>query len=131
MQTLNPLALTPISATLVGKILSAGDYAVSEVGIIWSKNAEPSIQNGQQLKITNINQTIPFSYQFKVENLLPDTKYYYRTYALSRGHVYYGETISFSTAKAVGTIVKTNHHLEKDEQGNLIMPSLMSIVGLL
>lgn len=121
MQTLSPLALTPVSATLVGKLLSAGDYAVSEVGIIWSKNTDPNLQNGQQLKLSNINQPLPFSFQFKVDNLVPENKYYYRTYTISRGQVYYGETKSFTTGKLVATAVKTNNQLEKDDNGNLLI----------
>jgi len=79
-----------------GQILSDGGSPVTEKGICWSIQNNPTIDNN---KITNTDNVTSFT--AKITGLQPNTNYYARTYAINAKGTSYGNVITFTTQDGV------------------------------
>lgn len=80
-------------ATMAFARMTATGTGITERGICWSENPEPTIKDNKTTKYLSNNGNI-----YWLESLKPGTKYYMRAYAITTGkQVGYGETIKFYT----------------------------------
>ena len=72
------------------------------IGIIYSTNSSPTLQNGKLL--TSRDLDVNNMYQVEVTDLTPATKYYFKSF-LSRSNLnYYGEVKDFTTAQVLASV---------------------------
>jgi uncharacterized protein (TIGR02145 family) len=95
------LSLSHTSVLLSGKILSNGGDSITEIGICWSLNPNPTIHDF--VKTSDSIKLDDFSVE--VDNLGPNT-YYARAYAINSVGEGYGDVISF-TIERILPIVTT------------------------
>ena len=98
--------ITETSATLYGySSLPRTELGSSTVGFIYSTSSEPTQSNGK-LKSTKefLSDT---QFVASISGLVPDTKYYFRSFLLQNGTYLYGSVSSFTTAK-INAKVTTN-----------------------
>jgi hypothetical protein len=95
-------AITLISAVSGGNVVSAGGLALTERGVCWSTNFEPTIDDH---RTTDGNETGEFT--SRITGLTGGTNYYVRAYATNATGTSYGAEIKFSTATALATVTTT------------------------
>ena len=83
--------VTPISATVSFSINSLGGGNISESGIVYSSNSNPNVDDDNKVVSNKNNASIDLN------NLSPDTTYYFRPYATNESGMFYGEEMSFTT----------------------------------
>ncbi len=90
-------------AIITGSIVSTGGAPITEKGVCISKNTGPTINN---LKILSTDTGKFFT--VKVNNLLSNTVYYARVYAINAGGIAYGNEVTFTTLafNLTGTFLK-------------------------
>ena len=76
------------------------DSLVSTYGLCWSMNEHPTINDSKTIYKpfwkTNFKwDTVFCNFSCNMTNLIPDTKYFVRTYAINSDGVFYGNEISF------------------------------------
>ena len=82
--------ITSTGATISGNVNSDGGFAVTERGFIYGTNANDLTQ-------TVTSGSGSGSYTKILNNLTPNTTYYYKAYATNRLGTAYGEVLSFTT----------------------------------
>lgn len=85
-------AITYMSATSGGEIISEGDSAVTTRGICWSTGHNPDITDD-----TTINLEPTVAYTCAMSDLTASTTYYVRAYAINAIGTAYGQELSFKT----------------------------------
>ena len=113
IQTLNgsfPILITlPInnisefSATAGGNITADGGSPISQRGVCWSTNQNPTIADNST---TNGSGVGVFS--SSLTNLTPNTTYYVRAYASNGNGIAYGNQVNFTTTTSLPTLVTSN-----------------------
>lgn len=93
------LSVTAISATSGGNITSDGGDPVTERGVCWSTDINPTIDDNK-----TSDGSGPGSYTSEITNLQPVTTYYVRAYATNSTGTAYGNEISFSTMASAPVI---------------------------
>ncbi|KIO78613.1 hypothetical protein TH53_02325 [Pedobacter lusitanus] len=95
LTTNSPSLVANTSATTGGTVTSSGGSPVTERGIVWSTTANfiPDMTSGN---VTS-NGAGTGSFDSKLKDLKPDTKYYVRAYAVTLAGVAYGQQVSFTT----------------------------------
>ncbi|WP_313101371.1 pectinesterase family protein [Epilithonimonas sp.] len=96
----NPATVSTTAASLIstttassgGTISSNGGGAITASGVVWSTNQNPTTADFK----TSENATTG-SYTSNLNNLLPATTYYVRSYATNSAGTSYGNEISFTT----------------------------------
>lgn len=88
------------SATLSGEVTSEGSDPVSERGVCWGINENPTTSND---KATSAGTT--GAYSVSAINLKPDTLYYYRAYAINEAGTSYGTNQTFKTKSQGGAFL--------------------------
>ncbi|KGO92730.1 hypothetical protein [Flavobacterium subsaxonicum] len=92
MVTYEPESVLTTSASLGGLALGDGGLTISEYGLVYSTNAQPTIND------TKIVEGTGYGEFFKsYTNFLPATTYYYRSYGVNQTGTGYGEIYSFTT----------------------------------
>jgi hypothetical protein len=84
--------ITAASASSGGIISSDGGSAITVCGICWSLSPEPTIADFSTLKLPAI-----WDYNLVMNNLLPNTAYFVRAFAINAAGPAYGNELSFST----------------------------------
>ena len=98
--TSTPTNVSSTSAKIDGNVTNDGGTSVTERGVCYSTNANPTTSN---TKITSGSGTGPFTCD--LTDLQEETTYYARAYAVNEKGTAYGEEISFTTrAKTVATV---------------------------
>jgi len=93
VQTYPPLNITPHSAVLQGEILSDGGTNIYEKGFYIGRNPNPEISGGLKVSLdTNIDV-----FESIVEDLLPETQYYVKAYAINFTGTSFGIELAFIT----------------------------------
>lgn len=88
--------ITPSSATLNGEILSAGSPKYKEIGFVYSKDAQPTLEKTIEKLQCQVNNNKLFSYN--ITDLTYDQTYYIRAYAINDiGTAYSSNELSFKT----------------------------------
>lgn len=93
--TVGSVATTSISietATGHGNVLSDGGSAVTERGICWGTSIDPTIAGTHDDSGTGLG-----AFSVSLINLLPDTQYYARAYAINIVGIAYGGNVMFDT----------------------------------
>ncbi len=90
------LDVTAKTATCGGTIMSTSISDIIEYGVCWSTSPKPTIKGFRTIQTDSL-----FEYQSKLIGLLPNTKYFVRSYATSNEGTGYGNAISFSTEDGV------------------------------
>ncbi len=94
--------ITEISAVLTGYANPTTDMGEVTVGILYSKEKEPSLQNGQQLISTELDRDNRYSVE--AVDLSSNTTYYYKSFIKYGGLYRYGDIKSFNTLKVTATV---------------------------
>ncbi len=106
-----PLVLTDIvtdigthSAIGNGQIADLGEPAAYQHGFCWNTTGDPSVLDNKSEKgpVSEIGY-----FSTLIDNLVPDTTYYARAYAVSAAGTFYGEVASFNTAASASAPVAT------------------------
>lgn len=92
--------ITQSTATAQGNVTDDGGSAVTERGVCWSKNHEPSIND---YHLSNGSGT--GSYNVELTNLSPNTTYYVRAYAKNSVGIAYGNEVSFATEGGLASVI--------------------------
>ncbi len=106
------VSINQISATVNSYIISQGSSSVSERGICWNYNPNPTIYNNKINSGSGIG-----NFSTTMSNLRPNTTYYVRAYATNSFGTIYGANKSFTT---------TNAYYEGFENG---YPTIWSGIG--
>ncbi|WP_312766082.1 pectinesterase family protein [Epilithonimonas sp.] len=97
--TVSTAAISSIStttATTGGTISSNGGGAISESGVAWSTNQNPTTADSKTA------ENVPSgSYVSALTGLLPNTTYYVRAYATNTAGTSYGSQVSFTTLASI------------------------------
>lgn len=84
--------ISSISASSGGIISSDGFSEITISGICWSLNPEPSTADFTTLKLPAV-----WDFDLVMNNLLPNTTYFVRAFAINAAGIAYGNELSFST----------------------------------
>lgn len=105
------LSTNPVTDTLATSAISGGDItddggsAIISRGVVWSLNPNPTID-----LITKTNDTTTSSkYTSLIQQLIPNTLYFVRAYAVNNIGIGYGNEISFNTKSINVPTLTTNY----------------------
>lgn len=90
--TYSPQEITATTVKCGGDVIAAQGLSLTELGVCWGKEQNPT---ADQTHLSTSVWNEPFV--CTITDLEPDTKYYYRAYALRGLVYYYGEEKSFTT----------------------------------
>lgn len=85
-------ALSKNSVTISGDVTSDGFASVTDRGIVWSANPEPTISGDKESSGTGEGE-----FEAAITGLTPNTLYHARAFAVNSVGVSYGEEITFTT----------------------------------
>lgn len=97
--------ITKNSAEVGGKIVDVGDQPITEAGVVWSLNAQPSLADNT-VEVEDLKNLTEFS--LLITGLKAEQTVYYRAYALSNAGYAFGDVLSFKTAEATMPVVATS-----------------------
>jgi hypothetical protein len=103
INTISASSVTFSSAVSGGNITSSGGTSVIQRGVCWSINQNPTISDN----FTN-NGGSDGSFTSQLNNLISNTTYFVRAYAINAAGTSYGNQISFTTSQALATLVGVN-----------------------
>ena len=84
--------VTDEAAVITGSIISSGGTDIDEVGFCWSISQNPTIDDDLTVSTIETGHFIGLA-----DDLLPNTKYFVRSYAQNSIGVSYGNELNFST----------------------------------
>jgi uncharacterized protein (TIGR02145 family) len=106
--------LTQTTVTSGGEITDEGDSAITDRGVCWSTNENPTLSDSHTSDGAGVGKFIS-----SVSCLNPDTRYYIRAYAKSNAGVGFGNPVSFTTDIAgVSFNNSQNYGTVTDVEGN-------------
>lgn len=88
--------ITLTTAIVGGNVTDDGGAVVTERGVCWGGNDNPAIDDGQSFHVNEGSGVGEFS--ISLVDLMPNTIYYVRAYAINSEGTAYGELKSFRTA---------------------------------
>lgn len=88
------------SVTMHGYLFDNGGFDIIELGFCWDQNGNPSVDTDKKYIVSNEVGT----YHITIQNLSPNTHYYYRAYAKNKNGVVYGELGEFTTKDGSPTV---------------------------
>ena len=94
MATYEPQNVLTTSASLGGVTLSEGGKEITEYGIVYGTNPEPTTNDTKKAEGSRLGD---FYYNYEIFN--PGTTYYYRSYGTNVTGTGYGETYTFTTSE--------------------------------
>ncbi len=94
--TLSVSEITETSAVAGGEVISDGGAEVTERGVCWSVEANPTIENDKTLDGEGLG-----SFQSILSDLSQNTTYYVRAYATNSEGTAYGEEVTFKTLEEI------------------------------
>ncbi|WP_256761021.1 S-layer homology domain-containing protein [Cohnella sp. WQ 127256] len=92
-------AITSVTATVGGSVITDGIATIAERGIVYSLNANPTIYD------TTVAAAIGGVGAFTVDlvGLQSNKTYYARAYAISESNIFYGQDVTFTTLDSHGS----------------------------
>lgn len=84
--------ISSLDANFTAEIVNYEEVSPSETGFCWATTQNPSISDNKL--IANTTNGI---FSIKIENLMPDTKYYVKAYCISNAKTYYSSEQNFTT----------------------------------
>jgi hypothetical protein len=101
--TIGSSSITQTSAVINGNIVLDGGAFILEKGFVYGTSPNPTISNS---KITNTGLSSTFL--TTINNLLPNTTYHFRSYAVNSVGIGYGSSLSFTTLPStIATLTTT------------------------
>lgn len=99
----NPIRYVGLDTAISGgNIISTGGEQITEAGICWSKNPQPTINDSKVIRSSATD-----SFTCIITNLFPEQAYYVRAYTVTASGVTYGPQRTFATDKIVlGSLMK-------------------------
>lgn len=97
-------AIQAFGATGGGNVISDGQSAVTERGLVWSTSQQPTLDNNKSSSGSGTG-----AYSVLLSNLSPKTTYYVRAYAVNAAGTAYGGQVSFTTTEPSPVLVATNN----------------------
>ena len=103
-QTIPVITTTSVSSITANSVISGGSISnnggseITEKGICWSKNPNPTVTDN---KISNGKGSEPFT--SNITGLTGGTQYYVRAYAINTTGTGYGSDVSFTTTATLAT----------------------------
>ncbi len=94
--------ITTTTATAGGEILSDGGSVITECGVCWSTEQEPTI-DGDHIA----SQVTMGEFTVTVAGLTQNTTYYLRAYATNEAGTSYGDVVTFTTVEEIVITVPT------------------------
>ena len=91
--------ITTTTATAGGEILSDGGSTITECGVCWSTEQEPTIDSDHMATQVTMGE-----FSVNLAELTPNTTYYVRAYATNEAGTGYGVEVTFTTEEEVPTI---------------------------
>lgn len=88
--------ITAITATSGGEIISDNGFTVTQRGVCWSTKIDPTINDSLTKDGTGAGK-----FTSNLRNLIPNTSYYIRAYAINKNGVSYGNTLNFTTTDGI------------------------------
>lgn len=95
-------AITQNTAECGGEISSTTGIVVTSRGVCWSLNPDPTTSDSLTKVATESGKFI-----CSIKNLIPDTTYYVRAYAINADVTVYGSQVIFKTQKAIQPSINT------------------------
>ena len=92
--------ITVHSATVAGNVTSDGGLAVTERGVCWSTNPNPTVYGSHASSGTGTG-----AFTVSLTDLTPNTQYYVRAYAKNGNRIGYGSEVTFTTQDEAPTVV--------------------------
>ena len=105
--------ITKSSAVSGGIITDDGGAMVSARGVCWATNDTPTINDTKTTSGSGDG-----NFNSNIENLTPNTTYYVRSYATNTKGTGYGNTVSFTTLKALEIPTLTTVEVFQIKQGH-------------
>lgn len=99
--------VTPISAVVSFTGKTNGGGTISESGIVYSSNPNPTIDNNKKV-------ATDFYGSFNLEDLKPETTYYFKPYGINEIGLFYGDEISFTTKDGIVEFDLSFSKIKKD-----------------
>lgn len=110
VRTISVTNIDTTTCTVNGEIADIGGGSITEKGVCWSTQNDPTINNSKKTDAGTSN-----SLTINIDDLLPSTTYYVRAYAINEKGVGYGSTLSFTTE--AGTAPITTLTLQPASEG--------------
>ena len=101
LTTLDATKITSVNAESGGNISSDGGAPITQRGVCWSIDENPTTTNNKTSDGSGTGNYISI-----LDNLQPNTKYYLRAYAINKVGTSYGNQVSFTT---LPKLVSTNN----------------------
>jgi hypothetical protein len=93
----NPIRYIGLDTAISGgNILNTGGEQITEAGVCWSINPQPTVNDGKAIRTTATD-----SFTCILRNLLPEKGYYVRSYAITASGTFYGPQRTFATDKII------------------------------
>jgi hypothetical protein len=99
VKTMNVINVFNTQAMIVGEVINDGGLMVTQRGVCWSTNQNPSTAD-----TTTNNGSGLGTYTSALINLIPNTTYYVKAYAINAQGTGYGEQVSFTTTNFSGSL---------------------------
>ena len=93
LSTLEVEEVTSVSAVCGGNITDDGNATITQRGLCWSQNENPSLEDS----ISVVDSVGIGTFKSEMTKLTPGTLYYVRAYATNAAGTTYGEELSFTT----------------------------------
>lgn len=103
VKTLDVINITRTSATCQGEVVDDGGVDITERGVCWGTEHNPTITGNHESDEEGIG-----TFSFEINELIADETYYVRAYAKNKVGIAYGEEKSFTTGDAVLPTVITS-----------------------
>lgn len=92
--------LEATSVTMCGYIQDNGGFEIIERGVCWDTSGNPTLDTNSK----SIGGNELGNYDIDVDNLQPDTKYYFRAYAKNKNGIAYGDIETYTTKDGRPTV---------------------------
>ena len=94
--------ITTTTATAGGEIISDGGSAITECGVCWSTEGEPTVEGNHATATATMG-----SFTVSLTELTQNTTYYIRAYATNEAGTGYGDVLTFTTEEEIIITVPT------------------------
>ena len=101
--TTNPAtSITALAATVSGNVTAEGCQTVTGIGICYGTSSSPDITGTKTIETGTTG-----AFSSNINDLLPNTIYYFRAYATSSAGTSYGSDVTFTTSNLSATVANT------------------------
>lgn len=118
VNTINAINTNDSSSTINAEITNNGGGTITERGVCWSTQTNPTINDNKKMDSGTSN-----SFTIDLVDLLPLTTYYVKVYAVNEKGIGYGNTVSFTTLNNTTTLTLQPGAEGKDASYRSLIPT--------